>query len=439
MSKRSKSENIYSLKGFSEVFRFTVIQNLKNKAVLLELCFVILVLILMTPLTYIMSSSGQKKATKEKETKLKDIGVEKLYIYDKTDMDIDIEEWGFGVAGLKAEVIKADEVKVEGENDCLILIDKSEDGYNITMYYSDNTKLDTDKLQTLLDFASGVLDNKRMALAGLDDEKIALINKGTFSRKIEERDYISERDSIITDSKFESYVMSYVMIIFVVVTLVSTYILTSVSLEKTSKLAETVLSSVRPMALLAGKIIGTLALILVAMLMGILGSYITRFIMENAMGADLGKVESAGVDFSIFFSFGVKGVIIQMIGLLLAFAIFGTLAGLMGSTVNKTEDIQSANGAVMIISFIGYIGAFVLASKSNLHMLLGLVPPFSMFSAPILYLTGRMSLILLIASWAIQVVVLVAIMMLSARIYKGLLLSGNTIPGFKSIIKALKG
>ena len=54
---KNEKENIYSLKGFDKVFKFTLAQTFKNKAYIVSLVMFILVMSLMGPIQYFSSKS----------------------------------------------------------------------------------------------------------------------------------------------------------------------------------------------------------------------------------------------------------------------------------------------------------------------------------------------------------------------------------------------
>ena len=76
-------ENIYSLEGFSKVFKFTVRQTFKNKGYLLSFVIFVLVMTLMGPLQYLGQSAGQGAAEDSMNFNSADVDVDNIYIYDQ--------------------------------------------------------------------------------------------------------------------------------------------------------------------------------------------------------------------------------------------------------------------------------------------------------------------------------------------------------------------
>ena len=119
---------------------------------------------------------------------------------------------------------------------------------------------------------------------------------------------------------------------------------------------------------------------------------------------------------------------------------FSVLGGIFGSACSKPEDTQNATGTVMMIVMLGYMGAiFVgMSDKPILNTVLALVPPFSYFSAPIMYVSGRIGLGVLLGTFAIQIVILILLVLLCAKVYRTLILSDSSTPKISQIIKTLK-
>ncbi len=67
-----------------------------------------------------------------------------------------------------------------------------------------------------------------------------------------------------------------------------------------------------------------------------------------------------------------------------------------------------------------------------------LVPPFSFFMAPEAYVAGRISIGILLLSFAIQIAILIGLLVLGAKTYRNLLLSDSSKPKLAAIFAAAK-
>ena len=174
---------------------------------------------------------------------------------------------------------------------------------------------------------------------------------------------------------------------------------------------------------------------------GFIGSKISDFIMNDIMKVKATNYGGSGFDFSIFKNFGPSGLIILLVALIIGYLTFAVIGGIMGSSCCKVEDTQNATGTVMMIVMLGYMGAIFMgmADKPVLNTVLAFVPPFSYFSAPIMYVSGRIGLGVLLGTFAIQITILILLVLLCAKVYRTLILSDSSTPKISQIIKTLKG
>ena len=452
------------MKGFGKVFSFTTRQTFKNKAYLASFIIFVVVMAIMGPLQYAMQSVGESTASSVTTFDAEDTAVEKLYILNETPFEITadgieglyVEDGEEGFSKDQVSVIGRGEMTVDeltaklGKTDCAVVISQVSPGenenpmvgYEIKGIIADDTDVTVSEIDQITGVLQGTFDEKRLEEANLSDEDIQMIYSGIDTNGVtEEDDFLAREDTQVDRHSYMSYVLGFSVIIFIMISMSTTYIITSVTEEKQSKLVETLLVSVRPMALLMGKVCGMISYVVLVLVCGFIGSKISNAIMVYGLGVDSSKFNNSGFNFSIFSDFGIVGAIVLLLSVVLAFLLFGVFSGLMGSACIKPEDVQSATGSVMTISMIGYFASIVIsASDNSLFNTIGcIVPPFSFFLAPVAFITGRLNAGLLILSFALMVVALVLVMLLSAKTYRNLLLSDSSTPKLKAIFKSAKG
>ena len=240
----------------------------------------------------------------------------------------------------------------------------------------------------------------------------------------------------------------YAIIIFMLVSLTASYIMASINEEKDSKLVETLLLSVKPMALVMGKIVAMLVYVMLMFAAGGLGASISNSLMlvmfpmeqtsevasqvaSNVSVSDTG-IQVSGVELP--FNLGtvdvttlVIGIIAIILNLFLTFFIFAMLAGIFGSACVKKEDLGSANTLLMSVALVGYIGSLVLANFTNpiIDTIISVVPFISSFVAPVYLLAGRIGFVTYFISFVLQVALVFALIWLCARVYKKMLLNDS--------------
>lgn len=178
--------------------------------------------------------------------------------------------------------------------------------------------------------------------------------------------------------------------------------------EKSSRVVEIILASVRPLDFLAGKLIGNTIVGLVATAAIVLASVAALSISGLADG----------------FEFDMSVLPMILVSFILGMLFFGSLYAAAGSMVSRTEDLQSTQMPILLFVFgMIYAPAFGFnALDSTIMQVLGWLPPFSLAVAPLQYVAGHMSLPAVLAAYGLCVVVVIAVLALVARIYRNAIL-----------------
>ncbi|MCR5632520.1 MAG: hypothetical protein K6F60_03400, partial [Eubacterium sp.] len=176
----NKRENIYSLEGFSKVFKFTVRQTFKNKGYLLSFVIFVLVMTLMGPLQYLGQSAGQGAAEDSMNFNSAEVDVDNIYIYDQlgviqsSDNVKDLYE-SRGKDDDKEAGITSDKIHVEDatdasedsiisglkKKDVAVVITASETGYKVNGIIADDSDVEIDDLDGITEVIKDDFDTKR--------------------------------------------------------------------------------------------------------------------------------------------------------------------------------------------------------------------------------------------------------------------------------------
>ena len=290
---------------------------------------------------------------------------------------------------------------------------------------------DFDKQGNIGQALSSIIIERRLRGEGLDPEKIGQYMRPVRldTKKVTTRGV--ERD---TGGTFMiSFVL--VMILYATVIFYGQIILRGVIEEKSSRVVEIVLSSLRPFQLMAGKILGIAAVgftqYAIWALFGIAatrysGNVISRFFPAAAGFAMPSIPTYIFVYFIIFF--------------ILGYFLYGTMYAGIGSMVNNEKEAQQLVMPVTMFLVVPImLMMFVIRSPdSSVSVILSLIPVF----APILMLL-RISVLLppfsqIAASIVILILTTVLMIWISAKIYRvGILMYGKR-PGFAEIIKWMR-
>jgi len=453
---QNSKENIYSLHGFGKVFRFTFMQTIKNKGFLGTAILMIMLMGMMKPLMYLLNSTNEKNRQNIEAASLEQVEADRLYVLNETDFVIDkemqntpkngnVKEGSLDPENIvfynKGEKKEEDLIAELKAKDILIVIRPELLTYKVNGIITDSSDVSVRSLDRATEYVRKVFEETRKSQMSLDDNTLKSISAGVSHEGVmTATEYRNEKDQTMSQAEYSGLLAGFAIIILMVSALSSSYIISSVNEEKTSKLAETLLVSVRPMALLLGKVLGMLVFVAGTIICGVLVSYfVSEVVMDKLLKLDMsGLAQSGGINLAIFTGYGIKGSVLFLTEIVISLCTFGILSAIMGSACSKTEDQQSATTAVTMVTLIGWIGCTYVGVKNDMSLAGSLVPPFSFFMAPEAYVAGRISIGILILSFAIQIAILIGLLVLAAKTYRNLLLSDTSKPKMASILAAAK-
>jgi ABC-2 type transport system permease protein len=216
--------------------------------------------------------------------------------------------------------------------------------------------------------------------------------------------------------------------------------------EKTTRVAEVVISSIKPESLLAGKVIGVGAAGLTQIIAWlVLGGYLTSFfapIVMKAAGAGAAVATSTGAGPAAF-SIGGLGLSLLVISLayfVLGFVFYATLFAAVGSMVNSEQEAQQALTPVMLLLMSGwvFVNPVLMNPNSGLAVALSWLPWASPIIMPIRMGLTAVSPMSVAGSLALAALGSVGAMWLAARIYRvGMLMYGKK-PSFAELAKWIR-
>lgn len=238
----------------------------------------------------------------------------------------------------------------------------------------------------------------------------------------------------------------YAIVVMMLCMMSTAFLLRAVVEEKESKLVELLMVSVSPLALLGGKILAVMlyvAALLLLVLFGMGGSVLLAGLLfgpgtgAEALSAVLPYL--TGADGGILHAVGT--VLVVLVSLLLAYLTLSVVGGIAGACCSNMEDVGSANGAVLLIVMGGYLISCVVGvvPSHGLAVFASLCPILSLYCAPVQWAAGNVPLAVLLASWALQLIVIAALMLLCARVYRELIVHRGSRVKLKQLLKMAKG
>ena len=216
--------------GFGHVFRFTLVQTLKNKGFLASAILMILVMSLMKPLNYLMTKSSEKTANAANAVSLNQIEADNMIIFNDTSFTIDLmdvtQDEKPEAGKLTADGItvfnkgEADfEVLTQGlgEMDILVYIQGDEKEYKVNAIVSDNTKLQVRSMDKAADLVKKIFSDDRKKQMKLDDSTIKSISSGVqHGGVLTEEEEKLEKDKTMGKTEYSGIMMAFDLLIMMV-------------------------------------------------------------------------------------------------------------------------------------------------------------------------------------------------------------------------------
>lgn len=212
------------------------------------------------------------------------------------------------------------------------------------------------------------------------------------------------------------------LMLFAILTAGAT-VATGVVEEKTSRVVEVLLATIKPTQLLAGKVIG-------------IGLY-TLVYVAVLLGGMIGALAIGGLLPAVTVPLG-PAIAWAILWFLVGFGVYTVVFGGAAALVSRQEEIGSVTTPLMFLQFIPfYIAMYLVPNQpdSLLTEVLGYIPFFSPFIMPMRQAFGATTVEALIAV-AIAAVTIPVLVWISGRIYRrGVLHTGGRL----KLTEALKG
>lgn len=407
--------------GWKSVFAFTYIQGVKAKVSLISMIIFLIVGIVAAPLiVHFNSEDDEENGQCEIET---------IYVEDNTDKRIlegfkqylQDDEFFKGVEFEKAE---------SDEHDFIVTIEYEQGLYNVkTVYNADKhsvmnadmaTEAISEKLKYVIVSMYGLEENVlEIANASVDYE----IEYGTDFNNDGDGDEMPEDNSMTS--------LGVLMIILIMITMGAEAVASSILTEKSSKVVEILMITIRPMGLVIGKILASLCIVFTQVSAVIVGFVASAVVTAN-MGDELVGfkipdeiIEVLKVNVGTTEGMWYKVILIIII-VVLGFLVYSVIAAILGATVSKIDELaESLKVFTLLLLVCVYACMFTImgnmGSSSVFANVLNVIPLTNVFITPLMILSGNVSMVYVVLGIVLQVVVSIILLRLAASIYEYLL------------------
>ena len=480
-------------KGWQKVFSFTFVQYVKSKSFIVSTIIICVIVAAVCVLTNVLPNVmmgvhiGDDIGGGDKPAQNSFLTDGTVYLFDDAGILAEDDRAAlselFGerysepeqsledtVAELKASEDVGAAVRITAHTD--------EDGnvtdYEVRSFYSTAAKGSVDTLGSIM---SELVNRRVMLNAGVAPEKYADTKISVYTSKTEAGSKsLNELQSMV------NYVLPVVisLVLFMLIFAYGQIVAQSIATEKTSRVMELLLTSVRPLAVVIGKVLamGVVSflqffLIIVVAWIGFAASApfgwmsramellkdpeIQSALSQMGQSGGIGGVSVAGVSSSELDIAQTLGEVTKMITpvniaavvitFLLGFLVFALIAALVGASISRMEDLQAAMGPY---SFIGVIGIYLAyfpvifnmdalqsgeAATNPVQMFSYFFPISSPFALPSAILLGTLEMWQIFVAIGVLTLSVVLIAVIVGKVYEAIILhNGNRIK-FGDILK----
>ena len=402
------------LSGTGQVYRLTLSQLLKSRANRVTLIIMVLLAAVSMPLTALLG--GETPETSDTA------GLASVRVDNRTDLVLDFS----GDAYWADTDFSAD----AGEPDAVVTVTGDEIGYQVAVVGSETAH--AGELSQLAETARQAVRDACLRAAGLSSRQLEALTAST-----------GEEDSH-EDGFWVQY--GYSILAMILCLMSASYVIRAVVEEKDSRLVELLLVSVKPMALLAGKILAVMAFTFGWLLAMLAGFGVSCGLTAGLMGSGVLQKQLSGllaavprVQEDLWQAAGVLLVLLVSLGL--GYLTMSLIGGVAGACCSGMEEAGEATGPVMLLTMTGYLASCVVGAVSSgpVAVFSTLCPVVSIFCAPVQFAGGNVSFWLVLASWAIQAAVIWGLLTLASRVYAGLIVHRGSRVKLRELMSMAKG
>ena len=434
-----------SVKGWKDVFTFTLTQTLKSKAYRVTLVIMLLFAMVSMPIMNLVLG-GDIAAGPEKSV------IEKVYFYNMTlyrNLDVDSEltdAYKHIVFESAVGDVKAQETKIAEEevNSVILLLVEDEQNCYLQFLRSPKSDVTNYELQMLGQYVQNAYTKAKVRLLGLTEEQMTFFETSVVasSSVVDTEKALVLEDTSITQVEYW-FIYGMMFVILMVCVLASSQVATSIVQEKSSKVVEYLLTSIRPLAIIVGKVFAMLVTVMIQLVALVVTGFVSVKIGSMLSGTGTNAITQFMTP-EMLESLNAGNIILGLVVAGAGMVLYATLAGLCGATASRMEEANESQSLLTTVSIIGFYIGFaaagtLMASGDNAFVIFALIFPISSaFLLPAALLVGKADLWISLIAIAVLVISIILMFKFVAKVYEGLILHNGSRLKMKDVFAMAK-
>ncbi len=312
----------------------------------------------------------------------------------------------------------------EQEPNALILeISRTSEGYLLRAVLPYGSEISQRDAEDLCEAFADVMEQSKLLSSGIPMEKLVLAMSGVQSTQLdageEERSLGEEMVSLLAP-------MLIIFFMYFMTLLYGMSVGNAVSVEKSSKLMEMMLTLTRPYGLIFGKVLAITVTAIGQMLLWV-SCLVGGFFLGHGIAERMIYPEYHNILLEIFAllqtgstAFTPGAIVLAVFTVCLSFLFYCMLAGMIASFAGKAEELGQVMGIYQLVMVGGFICSYLLPlqEKDWINTILRIVPITSAYILPGDILVGNITVMQGLLFVAILVAFTAVLVVFTGRIYR---------------------
>lgn len=424
-----------SVRGWKDIFTFTLTQTLKSKTYIVSLVIMMVIAMVSMPIMNIFLLKDTAEGPEQS-------AIEKVYLYNMTlyrNLDFASElpdAYKTIVFENTVGDMNALETKIQEEevNSVILLLVEDEQNCYIQFLRAPKGDVTNYELQMLGQYVQNAYTKAKIQLLGLTEAQMTFFETSVVASSsiVDTENAVVLEDTSISQAEYW-FMYGLMFVVLMISVMSASQVASSIIQEKSSKVIEYLLTSVRPLAIIVGKVFAMLVVVLIQIVALVLAGFASTKLGTLISGESSNAItQFMTPEMLESFNFGniVLGIVVACAGMVL----YAVLAGLCGATASRMEEAGESLSLLTMTSLVGfYIGygaaTALMAAGDNAFVTFALIFPLSSaFLLPSALLVGKADLWVALIAIAVLLLTIVLLFKFVAKVYEGLILhNGNRL------------
>lgn len=433
--------------GWKTIFDFTFRQSFKSKSSIISTVIFAVICIATFPVMSLIAGNKEVKESSIKEVKIINYTDVDLVDAIKTTMSENkkYKNIQYTTVSENDEKSLEEELKM-AKSDCkyimMVFSLDEEMGYKASLKYGDKSSVDKTDLEEFASDMNAEFAGIMAKSVGVSKETLDLINKDTTTKvttNATKELFEEKKDTKENGISMGQYgVLLFMMTITVfMISLSGEGVSGTIVTEKSSKIVEVLLTSVRPMAIITGKVLAVFCVSVIEIAIMAVSLFMSYVVNGKVIPTNLKGVFSTDV----FAGLSVVNIVISVLVLLAGIMFYEVLAGLVGSTVNKIEEMAEGMKAyqmtMVLSSYVTIALAIVCMSGAYPKTLVAVACIFPLtapFCLPGFLMLGKLSVAVSIIAVLAMLVFLFMLLLFTSNVYEEVIYHNGERMKIKEVI-----